>query len=523
MEQYMILDIINQITKGSLRIPSFQRDFVWEPENVAFFMDSLYKKFPVGSILIWRTRERLQCERHLGNYELPEPKEEYPIDYILDGQQRITSIFSVFQTQLSPLNDESWMDVYYIIGSQPSSQDTCFVALSKDDADPEKYFPLNILFDPVKYRKAVGRYDEKIAEELDNVYASFQSVTIPVQVLSTEDRTNVAIVFERINRAGVPLNSFQLLTAWSWSTEFDLQEKIDELSSELSAYGFDGLAEDQDLILKCFTGYILGDTSPNSIMNLNGESMRDNFEAISNGLKSSIDFIKKELHIHSLAYLPYPAMLISLTKFFGTTKPTGQLYSAQQKFQLIKWFWRSCFSRRYSSGVNTAHAADLEAMSKLRRNESTDISQFKCEIPDNFFTANLFSVTSVNTKTFIAMLASNSPKSFISGANVDLSKTLQKASSKEFHHIFPDKFLKKQGLPRKEIFPLANFCFLNNADNQKIKDKSPKTYQTLINNTVKAKILQSAICPLDSFDLEYSEFIRKRESMLLAYARNLIS
>lgn len=522
MEQLMIRDVIEQVTKGSLRIPSFQRDFVWEPENIAFFMDSLYKKYPVGSILIWRTKERLQCERNLGNYELPNPKDECPIDYILDGQQRITSIFSVFQSQLSPIDNVGWMDIYYIIGSKATSQETCFVALSNDDFDPKKHFPLKVLFDPVEYRKASNTLDDITVKEIDNVYASFQSVTIPVQVLSTENKANVAIVFERINRAGIPLNSFQLLTAWSWSTEFDLQEKLDELSADLSAYGFGGLAEDQDLILKCFTGYILGDTSPGSILNLNGESLRDNFVPISNGLKSALDFIKQELHIHSLAYLPYPAMLVSLTKFFGTSQTNGKLYTAKQKDQLIKWFWRSCFSRRYSSGVNTAHAADLESMVKLRNDENVNISTFKCEIPDNFFISNQFSITSVNTKTFIAMLASNSPKSFISGANVDLSRTLQKASSKEFHHIFPDKFLQKQGLQRKEIYRLVNFCFLNNADNQRIKDKSPKTYQTLINTSVKKGILSSAICPPDTFDLDYNDFVNKRNAMLLQYSQNLI-
>ena len=74
MEQYMILDIINQITKGSLRIPSFQRDFVWEPENVAFFMDSLYKKFPVGSILIWRTEKDCNVSVILVTMNCPNPK-----------------------------------------------------------------------------------------------------------------------------------------------------------------------------------------------------------------------------------------------------------------------------------------------------------------------------------------------------------------------------------------------------------------------------------------------------------------
>ena len=58
------------------------------------------------------------------------------------------------------------------------------------------------------------------------------------------------------------------------------------------------------------------------------------------------------------------------------------------------------------------------------------------------------------------MLASKAPQSFISGAKVDLSATLKQASSKEFHHIFPDKYLQRSGKEKKDIYPLANFCFL---------------------------------------------------------------
>lgn len=522
MEQLMIRNIIEQVNAGAMRVPSFQRGFVWEPEAVAFFMDSLYKRYPVGAVLIWRTKERLHSERNLGRYILPEPKEEYPIDYILDGQQRVTSIFSVFQTELEPQQGSNWMDIYYIIGSNSSSQETCFTALADADVDTEKHFPLNVLFNPVKYRKAVSVFNDDVAKEIDELFGVFQSISIPVQIMNTKDKANVAIVFERINRAGVQLDSFQLLTAWSWSTEFDLQDKLDDLSFELSDYGFDGLADDHDLLMKCFTGYILGSTSPSEIENLDGNKIRDNFEEITSGLKSTVDFIRKELHLYSLAYIPYPAMIVSLVKFFGTCKKNGIMYTDKQRLQLIKWFWRSCFSRRYSSGVNSAHSADLTAMKRLHSDENFDIASFKCEIPDDYFISNSFALTSVNTKTFIALLASKSPKSFISGANVNLADTLKRASSKEFHHIFPDRHLRNLGMSRKEIYVLANFCFLNNSDNQKIKDKAPSEYKIMINDSSLPYILEHAICPPDTFSLSYKEFIQKRNQALIAYAKILI-
>lgn len=526
MEDYMdslsIRRIIDKIANGEIRIPSFQRGFVWEPDAVAFFMDSLYKGYPIGTILLWRTREQLVNERDLGHFTLPEPIKDYPIDYVLDGQQRLTSIFSVFQTELTPESDPNWCDIYYVIGSDKNSQDQQFVPLNSSEVDLSKYFPISTLFDSVKYRKATEDLSDEVKTEIDKLQETFKEIGIPTQLMETDDKNIVAIVFERVNRAGIPLDSFQLLTAWSWSTDFDLQEKLDDLSAELDGCGFSGIAEDQDLLMKCFTGYILNSTSPNAIMNLNGEQVRDHFVEIQNGLKSSIDFLQKELNLYSLFYLPYPAMIVSLVKFFGSEKQNGYSYTDKQRKQLIKWFWRSCFSRRYSSGVNNAHQSDLNAMTKLRDNEDYDASLFKCDITSDFFASNQFNVNTVNTKTFITMLASNNPISFISGAKVNLSATLKQSNTKEFHHIFPDKYLRRYGKMKKEIFPLANFCFLNNADNQKIKDKAPDEYVKMMNKSSVSRILSSAICPPDTFEMTYDNFIDVRSKLLLDYALKLI-
>ncbi len=522
MDNLPIRKIIEKISSGEIRIPSFQRGFVWSADDIAFFMDSLYRGYPVGAVLLWRTREKLINERNLGRYTLPEPAKDYPVDYVLDGQQRLTSIFSVFQTELEPNEDNNWKDIYYLIGNDATPQDVKFAPLSPEEVDPKKHFPIKTLFESVAYRKATESLSDEEKIEIDKLQETFKEISIPVQLMETDDKSIVAIVFERINRAGVPLNSFQLLTAWSWSTDFDLQERLDDLSDELSGCGFDGIAEDQDLLMKCFTGYILDNTSPGALMELTGEKIRDNYEEIKNGLKATIDFLKEQLNLFSLDYVPYPAMIVSLVKFFGTAKKGGVLYTDKQRRQLLKWFWRSCFSRRYSSGVNNAHQSDLSAMSKLREDENYDIASFKCDITSSFFNDNQFNVNTVNTKTFIAMLANNSPRSFISGANVNLKDTLKLSTSKEFHHIFPDKYLQRNGKNKQEIYQLANFCFLNNADNQKIKDKAPNEYVALMNADAINDILNSAICPLETFTIDYNEFIKRRTDLLLDFAKNLI-
>jgi len=76
-------------------------------------MDSLYKRYPFGSLLLWRTRNELRTERNLGPYALPRQDPDYPIDYVLDGQQRLTSVFGVFQTALEEQWAEGWLPIYF--------------------------------------------------------------------------------------------------------------------------------------------------------------------------------------------------------------------------------------------------------------------------------------------------------------------------------------------------------------------------------------------------------------------------
>jgi len=92
-----IRQIVERITGGDIRIPAFQRGYVWEPEQVAFLLDSIYKGFPIGTVVLWQTDERLSVEKNLGSFVLPEPKKDYPVNYVLDGQQRLTSLSRFFK------------------------------------------------------------------------------------------------------------------------------------------------------------------------------------------------------------------------------------------------------------------------------------------------------------------------------------------------------------------------------------------------------------------------------------------
>lgn len=521
-ESLTIRKIIDRIISGEIRIPAFQREWVWTPQQVSFLLDSIYKNFPVGTVFLWKTSTRLSSEKELGNFIIPEPRKEHPVYYVLDGQQRLTSLFSVFQTELIPSGNYDWLNIYYDFDASDDIQESKFVALSNNEITQYQHFPMSVIFDARKFFEEINKLPQEKQDIILKVQQMFQEYSLPTQEFETDSKESIAIVFERINRAGTPLNTYQLLTAWSWSADFDLQDEFNELTEELRPYGFGNFAQDKDLQLKCCSGIIRGETSPSVIMSLTGEEVRLNFEKIRNGIKGAIEFLKDQLKVHSLEWLPYPSMIVSLSAYFATDRAGGMPFDFNQRQQIIKWFWRSNFSRRYSAAIQDRHKQDIFLMKQLAKDNTISIADFNCILDRQYFEESAFNVGSVNTKTFVIMLANNRPKSFISGADVRLGDVLKIVNRNEFHHIFPKKHLERLFVDKKRINCLANFCFLNNADNQKIKDKDPSIYKSLIDTDSFDKILESAVCPPNALDLSFDEFLTGRIDKLIEYGSSLI-
>jgi hypothetical protein len=348
-QPYSIRKLLDSVNSGAIRIPTFQRGFVWDSERVAYLMDSMYKNYPFGSLLFWRTKKQLPVERKLGHFELPAPSEDYPIDYVLDGQQRLTAIFTVFQTDLSPIPDPEWTDIYFDMEAAGDAQDSQFVAVKEADVVVGKHFPLNVLFDSVKYREATNGLKTEQIEIIDKLQESFKEVSLPVQVLRTEDRSIVAIVFERVNRMGMELDTLQLLAAWTWNENFDLLENFKDLKEELEDFGFEAVGDDSDLILKCTAAILQGEPSAERLLELNGNSVRQQFPLVHNGIKGAIDFLRSNLRVYSLKNLPYPSLLVPLSVFFAEPDGKEVNYNSETYNKLRRWFWKSCLSNRYAS------------------------------------------------------------------------------------------------------------------------------------------------------------------------------
>lgn len=517
-----IRKILEQVQNGTIRVPAFQRGFVWDAERVAYLMDSIHKGYPFGSLILWRTKEKLIHERQRGPFVLPDIEPEYPIDYVLDGQQRLTSIFGVFQTELNPVEDASWTDIYFDMAAESDLQESQFLCLPREEVDIERHFPIRTLFDVTAYRQATEHLNSDEAKLIDSVQAIFKEAAIPTQEVATEDRAKVAIVFERVNRLGVELDTFQLLSAWTWSDNFDLQERIRNLTEDVAPYGFGDIAEDTNLILRCCAAIVADNASPATLMGLKGTEVRSRFDEIENGVRGAIDFLRANLSVKTLANLPYASLLVPLAVYFAAPETSSVKMTDSQRGTIERWFWRACFSRRFSAGVLRNLKRDIHEMKALKRGESSALDSFVASLDQEYFIEQSFTIGTVHTKALILMLAHKGPRSFISGQIVDLGPVLQAYNREEFHHLMPRSFLKKLGKTTTDINRLANFAIISSIDNKVLSGDAPSEYRKRMPVAAVDEIIAAAICPNSLFDDDYEAFTRARAKALLEYARELM-
>ena len=160
-------------------------------------------------------------------------------------------------------------------------------------------------------------------------------------------------------------------------------------------------------------------------------------------------------------------------------------------------------------------------MANLRDGKESKLGEFLVSVTDEFFTENVFGIGNVNTKTFILMLATHAPRSFISGALAYFAEKLKDANRSEFHHLMPRQFLKESGQVQFPDSCPANFAFLSRADNRKLGGKAPSKYKSDMQGDI-AATLAAALCPPSLFDDDYEKFIIERSGLLVADAKSRI-
>ena len=502
--------LLSDVARGNIKIPVFQREYVWSDEQIMSLLDSIYHGYPVGSLLLWSTKESLNHERNVGGFELPTTPEDYPVNYVLDGQQRLTTLYGVFNSD-TKTSDAELADRFNV----------CFVPASEEfvhysSADPKASINLRVILDTTRLLPELARFDDPMKNVIATLTERFKDYEFPV--VTIKDRTNqeVCRVFQRINSSGTSLSTLELLAAWTWSDQFDLRNEIETLIDKLADKGYDQL--DETLLMRCLAAVVLDRIEADELVDTPPDKLIDGMMRLKLAVYATVDFLEKQLRIQNVIFVPFPIMLVPLVKFFSLTlKPT-----AAQLKGLQRWFWFVAFTQRYKAGTNTAVMEDLAAMQALAASKPV-FDSLKATIQPELF-KKTWRINSTVAKATICMLAQLSPRSFLSGSLVDLGTAMSAYNSREFHHIYPKAYLGTKGIQFHESNIIANVCFLSSADNRTISDKALQDYMATIDAKLKPGIAAAALIPPDSMDGSklYPDFVAARARLLADGAMRLI-
>lgn len=502
--------LLADVTKGNIKIPVFQRDYVWEDDQIMSLLDSIYMGYPVGSLLLWSTKVALHHERNVGGFKLPATPEDFPVNYVLDGQQRLTTLYGVFHSDADTSLPElaRRFDVCFV----PETEEFVHVSV----ANPDKSINLRKILDTTKLLPELQRFSKSDQEKIATVTERFKDYEFPV--VTIKDRTNqeVCRVFQRINSSGTSLSTLELLAAWTWSDQFDLRNEIQGLLDRLADKGYEGVGE--TVVMRCLSSVMSGKIEPDSLVDEDPEKLVAGMATVKQAMFAAIDFLEAEFSIKNFVFVPFPIMIVPLVKFFSfTLKPFGE-----QRLSLCKWFWNCCFSQRYKAGTNTYVLEDLALMQKIAKKENIDGS-FHLSVEPGFF-KRTWRINSTAAKAAICLLAQYQPRSFLNGSRVDLGSTLSAYNARQFHHVYPKAFLATAGIPFHESNIIANVCLLTASDNNYISDRDPKDYFGEIPKDSKNDIFAAALIPneFSDGDKTYAAFIEARGELLAKAASHLV-
>jgi len=506
-----LASLLSDVTRGNIKIPVFQREYVWTDEQITSLLDSIYRGYPVGSLLLWSTKEQLKHERNVGGFKLPKVPEDYPVQYILDGQQRLTTLYGVFNADAETENEE--LAQHFNIVFLPGTGEFAHASV----ANPATSIKLGNMLDTAKLLPELERFSGAERKVIAEATEKFKDYEFPV--VTIRDRTNqeVCRVFQRINSSGTSLSTLELLSAWTWSERFDLRDEIAALIDRLADKGYEDLGETQ--ILRCLTAIVQSDIEIDSLVDANPDDLVSGMATLNEAMDATVDFLDAELKIKNIVFVPFPIMLVPLVKFFATNlKPT-----AEQRHQMRRWFWHCAFTERYKAGTNTLVREDIGLMEALANGKNV-FDGLKAKVDKFFFVFSSWRINSTASKTLICMLAQHNPMSFFTGKPIDLGKTLSAYNAREFHHVYPKARLAQLGLGPAASNVLANICFLTAEDNKAISARDPKDYFDEIPEKKKDEIFESALIPptLRDGSVPYMKFRDDRASYLALKAEALI-
>ena len=517
-------ELLKKIKDGDVQLPDFQRGWVWDDNRIRSLIASIISSYPMGALMFLAYCKDSANFKYHEFTNAPKYPGKNPEFLVLDGQQRLTSVFSaMYSTEPVPTQTDKKKEIkrfYYLdmkkcldksedrfdaIISIPETKIVksdfgrmVEIDLTTRDKEFEQHcFPLNLIFSPTEnmawqnqYRK-YHKYDEAIMALCDDfsnrIIAETSKYKVPVIKLGKDvPKEAVCQVFENVNTGGVSLTVFELITATFAADNFELRKDWEEIKCEL--YKDDIL---RDVVSA--TDFITATTllvsmkrrlndpdatvgcKKKDVLSLKLKDYEDNRLLLKSGFLDASRFLREQC-IYSNRNLPYTTQLIPLAVIFTIIGNQSHHTSVKQK--IAQWYWCGVMGEMYGSANETRFALDVLGVISWVNTGS--------ELPDTiqraYFNPNrllsMQSRLSAAYKGIMALLLQNGCYDFISGTRMDFSTFNEE--SIDIHHIFPQDWCVKQGKDRNRWNSIINKTPLSYKTNRCIGGNAPSRYLSQI-------------------------------------------
>jgi hypothetical protein len=469
--------LLNAMELGKLQVPRFQRDFVWPLTKTRRLLDSMYKEFPIGTFFLWRAPAGSPLlSRPLTELGIPKPNEGAEVSYILDGQQRLTSLFAVIKGLKLGSRDYGRVSIdlktatIYDNNRAEGFEEDIFVYRTGDN---HRYVSVQDLVGP----NHLDIYDE-IPKEWKGAFNRAHNTlqqTYPLSVvwIQEQDLSDAIEIFQRINQAGKPLSRYDLVCANVWSEDFDFRKRVASLNRQFAQQGFGEL---HDTIYTQTFALVLKDRCTTAAeLSLDTGEIMSNFDRVVRAIRLAVDFAANNLGVKRAEFFPYRGIVPVLAYYFYHSPRTA--LSAKEREALWQWFWRVTLSERYSTTSPSRMAEDALKLRDLLEGKEVKFTYPANVTSEAVMRSRMTRASSALRNAVICMLALKQPRNLKDGSPVNLQDVFFSDLKKtERHHIFPVGYLKETGMASGRVHMVPNFCFIPADLNREIGSRPPADY-----------------------------------------------
>lgn len=469
-----ISELIADIEHQRLILPEFQRGYVWTATQVREYVQSLYRGYPTGSFLIWRTPNPGRIRQG----EIADSETKY-FQLILDGQQRLTSVYTVLKGEPPPFYEEEalYFNLYFNLLTEEFAYYKKSAMQGKAEWIPVTEFLKQGLAEFFKSRKDENDVYLTSFDKLTALDA-IRSYTYYLSTISEEDIERAVEIFNLVNSKGTRLSKSDLALAHICSSWPEARQTFRTAQAKLAELHFDlGL----DILTRMASTVATGSALYEPLYKTEIATVKDAWKRVDRALAYVVDILRADAWIDSSKHLASPYPLVPLVAHLAAKG--GTFSSQREKGDFLYWMYAALMWTRYSGSTDTKLNADVTALAdpnpteRLRENILRERGRIRVQ-PSDLERAGALS--SFFPMTYIVARARGAVD-WLNGHPL-YSKAAGAMFEVEAHHIFPSAVLYKSGysssnpVHKQLVNEIANLCFLTKGANIKISAKEPLRY-----------------------------------------------